>query len=505
MPKLKFSDYPKIMSDNNVVLRFSDVVFGYSEHKKILDEASFSLRKGSKVTIMGQNGAGKSSLLKLITGENKPVEGQISMENAGKIAIAKQVFSRDEREMKLRDYLASAFKEVPYNLDKLAENVFAETGLLAYDLDRPIKTYSGGQQARILLSFALIQDPDILLLDEPTNNLDQEGIDSLTMFLIMYDKTCLVISHDADFLNSFTDGVLYLNLYTKKVEQYTGDYFSVLEEIKNRVERENLQNARAEKQIQDQKEKINFFANKGGKMRKLASKLRDQVADAEETIVVVRKDDRTITKFEIECQEDLSGEFVTLPKLSVVENGDAVYKEVFLGLRKGDHIQFEGPNGIGKTTLLNAIANKTLPQMQTSEGLKIGYYTQDFHNLDYGKSVRISLLEAMGLDDLVNIDSKNEQYMRKIAAGFLITADQINSNIGDLSEGQKGLVAFAHIVLQKPGLLILDEPTNHINFRHIPIIAKALDQYEGAMILVSHVPDFVGQIRIDRKIDLQKI
>lgn len=493
------------MSNNNVVLRFSDVIFGYSESKKILDEASFSLRKGSKITIMGQNGAGKSSLLKLITGENKPTTGQISLENGSKIAIAKQVFSRVEREMKLRDYLASCFSEVPYNLDKLAENVFAETGLSVYDLDRQIKTYSGGQQARILLSYALIQDPDILLLDEPTNNLDEEGIAALTMFLIMYDKTCLVISHDADFLNSFTDGVLYLNIYTKKVEQYTGDYYSVLSEIESRVERENLQNARAEKQIQDQKEKINFFANKGGKMRKLASKLRDQVAEAEETIVVVRKDDRTINKFVIDCQEDLSGEFIILPKLSVVESGEVKYKEVNLGLRKNEHIQFEGPNGIGKTTLLNAIAHKNLPEIQTSEGLKIGYYTQDFHNLDYGKSVRISLLEAMGLEDLVNIDSQNEQYMRKIAAGFLITSDQINSNIGDLSEGQKGLVAFAHIVLQKPGLLILDEPTNHINFRHIPVIAKALDEYEGAMILVSHVPDFVSQIRIDKKIDLQRI
>lgn len=493
------------MSNNNVILRFSDVIFGYSESKKILDEASFSLRKGSKITIMGQNGAGKSSLLKLITGENKPTTGQISMENGCKIAIAKQVFNRQEREMTLRNYLASCFSEVPYNLEKLAENVFAETGLLVYDLDRQVKTYSGGQQARILLSYALIQDPDILLLDEPTNNLDEEGIAALTMFLIMYDKTCLVISHDADFLNSFTDGVLYLNIYTKKVEQYAGDYYSVLSEIESRVERENLQNARAEKQIQDQKEKINFFANKGGKMRKLASKLRDQVAEAEETIVVVRKDDRTINKFTIDCQQDLSGEFMILPKLSVVESGKVKYKEVNLGLRKNEHIQFEGPNGIGKTTLLNAIANQNLPEMQTNQVLKIGYYTQDFHNLDYGKSVRISLLEAMGLEDLVNIDSQNEQYMRKIAAGFLITSDQINSNIGDLSEGQKGLVAFAHIVLQKPGLLILDEPTNHINFRHIPVIAKALDGYEGAMILVSHVPDFVSQIRIDKKINLQRI
>jgi ATPase subunit of ABC transporter with duplicated ATPase domains len=493
------------MSEGNVVLRFDNLTFGYSEKKKLLEEASFTLRKGKKVTIMGQNGAGKSSLLKLITGENKPMSGTVILDEGSRVAIAKQVFTLEEKQLKLRDYMSMAFTEVPFNLDKQIATVMEEVGLENYDLQREIKTYSGGQQARILLAFALIQNPDILLLDEPTNNLDEDGIGALTMFLILYDKTCLVISHDAGFLNSFTDGVLYVNVYTKKVEQYSGDYLTVVKEIEDRVEREKLQNARAERQIQDQKDKINFFANKGGKMRKLASKLRDQVEEAEESKVEVRKDDKTIQNFVINCQSDLNSEFVSLPFLSVVENGQVVNKQADLGLRKGDHIQFSGPNGIGKTTLLNNIVHKNVDGMMMAENLKIGYYTQDFHNLDYSKNVRNSLLETMGLNPNEPVDAKDEQYMRKTAAGFLISGELMNNNIGDLSEGQKGLLAFTHIVLQNPGLLILDEPTNHINFRHIPIIAKALDQFEGAMILVSHVPDFVSQIRIDKIIELDKL
>jgi ATP-binding cassette subfamily F protein 3 len=240
-------------------------------------------------------------------------------------------------------------------------------------------------------------------------------------------------------------------------------------------------------------------------MRKLASKLRDQVEEAEENKVDVRRDDRTIRDFEIPCQDELSGAFVHLPKVSIVQSGEVIYKDLDLELRKSRHVQFAGPNGIGKTTLLNAIANKQLEGMKVDEGIKIGYYTQDFHNLDYSKEVRVSLLEAMGIDEPEKTTSQEEQYMRKVAAGFLVTSEIISHNIGDLSEGQKGLVAFAHLVLQKPGLLILDEPTNHINFRHIPVIAKALDEYEGAMILVSHVPDFVQQIRIDQVVNLDRL
>jgi ATP-binding cassette subfamily F protein 3 len=493
------------MSSNEVILRFNEVSFAYSEKKVILEETSFSLREGNKVTIMGQNGAGKSTLIKLISGELTASKGLISKDPNIKIAVSKQTLTIEEKKLKLRDYYKDAFDEVPYNLDKQIKDVLEIVNLTSYDLDRELNKYSGGQQARILLSKALIQEPDLLILDEPTNNLDQDGIDYLTGYLIMYDKTCLVISHDEEFLNSFSDGVLYLDNFTHKIEQYTGNYYDVLEEIDSRVERERKLNARMNKQIEDQKNKINFFANKGGKMRKLASKLRDQVEVAKENIVEVRREDRTIRNFEIPIQEELSGELLGLDTITILKNGDEVSKKINLSLRRGNHIQIKGPNGIGKTTLLNSIANKTVKDIRTYNGLKIGYYTQDFHNLNFDQTVKNCLIEAMGLDVNEIIPPDKEHHYRSIAAGFLIDSSYINHQIGDLSEGQKALVSFARLTLLKPGLLILDEPTNHVNFRHIPVIAQALSEFEGAMILVSHVSDFVSQIRIDETIELDKI
>ena len=211
----------------------------------------------------------------------------------------------------------------------------------------------------------------------------------------------------------------------------------------------------------------------------------------------VRREDRTIRGFDINVQEELGGVLMSLENITVIKSGVPEVKKINLELRKGTHIQLKGPNGIGKTTLLETIANRTAPGIEFAPDLTVGYYRQDFSTLDFGRSVRESLLETTPEGD--------EQYMRMIAAGFLITSDIINRKIGDLSEGQKGLVAFTHLVLQEPGLLILDEPTNHINFRHLPVIAKALDEFEGAMILVSHVPEFVDQISIERIVDLEKL
>jgi ATP-binding cassette subfamily F protein 3 len=134
--------------------------------------------------------------------------------------------------------------------------------------------------------------------------------------------------------------------------------------------------------------------------------------------------------------------------------------------------------------------------VEIKSGTRIGYYRQDFSNLDFNKTVYEELASAMKV--------ATEEKLRSTAAGFLISAELIHQKVGHLSEGQKGLVAFARLVLSRPGLLILDEPTNHINFRHLPVIAKALHEYQGAMILVSHVPEFVSQIRIDETLDLAK-
>ena len=185
-----------------------------------------------------------------------------------------------------------------YQLDKKINEVLKEVHLNA-DLDKKLKDFSGGQQARLLLGHALIQHPDILLLDEPTNNLDKNGIGELITFLMMYEKTVVVISHDADFLNLFTEGVLYLNVAKHKVEQYRGNYDDVQAQITAQIDKEQMLNSREEKRIKDAKEKINYFANKGGKMRKIANKMRGEVEEAEENKVDVRKDDKTIKLFEI--------------------------------------------------------------------------------------------------------------------------------------------------------------------------------------------------------------
>ncbi len=292
--------------------------------------------------------------------------------------------------------------------------------------------------------------------------------------------------------------MLYLDIFTKKLEQYVGNYFDVMEQITARVEKENRKNAQLAKEIQENKDKANFFANKGGQMRMVAKRMREKAEELEDEKVDTRREDKTIRPFTIPCQTELVGPIVTITSFTTMnpKTHKEVKRKANISLRKKQHLLLRGPNGIGKTTLLESIAHATAEGVTIMPNVKVGYYRQDFSTLNFEDTVYDSLLRVM--------DKQIEQNMRTVAAGFLITGDMINTKIGDLSEGQKGLVAFARLVLEKPGLLILDEPTNHINFRHIPIIADALDKYEGAMILVSHVPDFVEKIRIDEVLDLGK-
>jgi ATPase subunit of ABC transporter with duplicated ATPase domains len=483
------------MSAPELAIRFNNVSFKYSREKVILDEVSFALRQGSKITLMGQNGAGKTTILSLITKALKPDAGTIHLSERLTIAYAKQVIPREELTLTVREFFQKRFTEKMYNLDPKIDAVLKIVNLEA-PKDRVIKSFSGGQQARLLLASALITNPDLLILDEPTNNLDPAGIEHLTAFLINYPHTCIVISHDADFLNAFTEGVIYLDIFTHKVQQYTGDYYTVVEEIAAQIEKEKRKNAQYEKEIIANKEKANFFANKGGKMRLVARRMRDKAAEMEEAKVDVRKEDRAIRAFSIPCQEELPVEIINISSVTTVRNYEPIEKSVSISLHKNQHLLLSGPNGIGKSTLLESLADGSATSAKIAPEVRVGYYRQDFSTLNFEDTVYDALISVMR--------EKDEERLRSVASGFLITKDLINSKIGSLSEGQKGLVAFAQLVLMEPGLLILDEPTNHINFRHLPVIAKALDEFKGAMILVSHVPDFVYQIRIDEVLDLER-
>ncbi len=486
----------QIPQGGEAVLRFEDLTFKYGENRIILKEANFVVRKGIKLTLMGQNGAGKSTLFSLITGEQKPEEGRVIIGQNLKVSIAKQFIPHTKWEITVRDFLQEAFDEKVYDIDKKAKDIFKVINL-NIDLDKKIRELSGGQKGRLLIAQALVQKPDILLLDEPTNNLDKEGVKLLMEFLKDYEGTVIVISHDSAFLNSFTHGVLYMNTQNYQTEQYTGNYYKVVEDIKRRVEKEQRSNAQLEKEIIGNKEKVNFFAHKGGKMRKLAAKLKDEVEEMEDSKVDVRKEDRTIKNFSISCQEEIGGVIVKFDAVEMLDNGKVVTKKVDIELRKGDKLHITGPNGVGKTTLLERIAKRKAKGVTIQEDINIGYYRQDFSTLDFDKSAYQELAQILKkLDD---------QLVRKTAAHMLLGSEALKSKIGLLSEGQKGLLMFAYLRLQVPGLLILDEPTNHINFRHIPAIAEAIKNYEGPVIIVSHVNDFVRQLGITQTLDLGKI
>jgi ATP-binding cassette subfamily F protein 3 len=181
----------------------------------------------------------------------------------------------------------------------------------------------------------------------------------------------------------------------------------------------------------------------------------------------------------------------------VLHDNRPVTRNVSVELRKGDKLHIIGPNGIGKTTLLEKIAKQKEKGVLIQDGIRVGYYRQDFSTLDFDKSAYQELAQVLKkLDD---------QLLRKVAASMLLGATQLASKIGLLSEGQKGLLMFAYLRLQQPGLLILDEPTNHINFRHLPVIADAIKQFEGPVIVVSHVHEFVEKLGITETLDLGKL
>lgn len=468
------------MAQENVVIRFDGVSFAYHDEKVILDAVDFSVRRNSIMTIIGQNGAGKSTIFKLLLGRLEPQSGNINLEEGTTIGIAEQMVPADKLNLDIVSYFKTALPDKEYGIEGDIKKILDAVNL-HIPLSKKVKELSGGQKARLLLAYSLISNPDVLLLDEPTNNLDKVGIVHLTNFLMNYQKTCIVISHDADFLNKFTDGVLNLDIHTHKIEQFVGNYFDVVDEIAAKLERDRLSNSRLQKSIKNRFEKVNKLGGKSIAMSRLARRIRVDIEEDREGMLEMRREDRTIPAFTIPCQEYV-GDIIKIKKPIVME------------LVKGSRLLIKGPNGIGKSTLLKSIMQRESAEINPQ--VRVGYYSQDFSELNVEQTAYNSLFE-------ISITQK-VQDIYETAARFLLPGELLKNKIESLSDGQKGLLCYARFMLQHPGLLILDEPTNHINFRHIPVIADAIDQFAGPVILVSHLPEFVRKIKDMRELDLDK-
>jgi ATPase subunit of ABC transporter with duplicated ATPase domains len=345
-------------SSSSQVVRFKGVSFGHDDLNNQLDEVDFSIREGSKVTIMGQNGSGKSTIIKLISKILSPDEGNVIIKPDERVACALQTMPTECRELTIKAFFAEQLGNDEHLQDHELEAKMGKAlnqVLLEAPGDRIVKSFSGGQQARLLLAAALIRNPSILLLDEPTNNLDADGLWHLQNLIQETEKTCVVISHDEAFLNSFTDQVLYLDIFSKKVETYEGDYYFVKGDITKRIKRENAENALLLKKAQAKKDQANKFANKGGNLRKVAKTMRGAAADMEDSMVDVRKEDVTLRDFTVPySSSSTDGKLLSIQQVSSFERVATMQYPVHL--RKGSKVQVCGPNGIGKTTFLEMIA-----------------------------------------------------------------------------------------------------------------------------------------------------
>jgi len=284
--------------------------------------------------------------------------------------------------------------------------------------------------------------------------------------------------------------------------------------IADRMAKEQAENARLAKLVQQKKEQAGSFANKGGNMRKVAKKMRETAEQMEQEKVEVRREDKSLRPFEIPVQKDLSSSkvlhihAVPLPMKNTNHynhnNDKPKWVKLFapVVVEKRTRMYLRGPNGSGKTSFLESIVSGRAEGFRLSEGVRVGYYQQALTLLEPDVTVLDSLTDAC--QGSVS-ESGGEQYARKVAASFLLTRDQVQQRVGSLSEGQKGLLTFARLVLMEPGLLILDEPTNHINFRHLPAIASAVKSFQGALIVVSHDRQFVRNIDFDLELDLANL
>ena len=489
-----------MLNVNNITLRFGE--------KILLDQASLRLDTGMKLGLIGQNGAGKTSFLKLITKELEEDQGEIFIPAAWKIAYLKQELPQTTQsafeytqagdtewvaiQATLREAealhdgikMAEAYATLDvidgYRIEARTAIILKGLGFTEANWNNPVSSFSGGWQMRLQLAHILMARSDILLLDEPTNHLDLETILWLETWLNNYNGTTIIISHDRAFLDHITSHTITLS--HKKLKLYQGNYSSYARQFQQALILQEKSNKKIIKQQQHLQSFVNRFKAKATKAKQAQSRIK-----AIEKLSI---------SSEFQQERSLSFSFFDAtatgyPAITVNANlgynDTTILKSVNLTLGDGDRIGVIGKNGSGKSTLLKTIAQQ-LPIINGSityhPKLSIGYFSQ--------QQVDMLDLERSPLDHLTQQDKQvTESIARSYLGGFGYSNDEVFSPVHLFSGGEKARLALALIIWQKPNILILDEPTNHLDMSIREAFIIALQAFTGALILVSHDRYFI--------------
>ncbi len=470
----------------------------------MLEAVNLTIQPGQRVAIVGANGAGKSSLFQLLLGQLAPEQGSASLPGGCRIAhMAQEVAasSRTARDFVLDgDYdlrrmeseLADAeerrddhrIARIHGELDiheawsapRRAEALLRGLGFSDADADRPVSSFSGGWRIRLNLAQALMRPSDLLLLDEPTNHLDLDACLWLENWLRRYEGTLLFISHDRDFMDRVATHLVHFD--QRRLDLYTGNYSSFETQRSERIAQQQAGYERQQARIAEIQRFIDRFKAKATKARQAQSRVK--ALERMEKIAPAHVDSPFSFEFPV-------ADKVSNPLMSI-RNGAAGYEDavvlegINLSLLPGSRIGLLGPNGAGKSTLMDALRGQSTllrGERTTGEHVAIGYFAQ--HQLE---SLDLDASPFLHLQRLA--PKASEQSVRNFLGGFDFHGDEALSAIRSFSGGEKARVALAVIAWQKPNLLLLDEPTNHLDLEMRQALTMALQNFEGAIVVVSH-------------------
>lgn len=503
--------------------------------EQIYDKANFQINDNDKVGITGVNGAGKTTLFKVLLNEITLDDGKIQIHNKKRIGYLPQEVVLTNKDITVFDYLMSArpIKQLEEQLTMEYELVAVETDLKLqnkllrdisrtqelldyYDyyqaenilfelisnmhidaslLDMRLADLSGGQKSKIAFAHLLYANPEILLLDEPTNHLDVDTRDFIIDYLKQYKGTILIIAHDIAFLDQIINKTLYIDKLTHKITMYDGNYTTFLKKSQQAKDIKEKLIEKQENEITKLRDVVLLYSNSSGKRKRMAQSREKMLAKKMETKI---SHDKTYKRVKLNIKPLQEGSKIPLKVNNIsfnYPNSKDLFNNLSFIVNNKERFLIVGENGVGKSTLLKILMDKLTPTEGTiwfGSKTDIAYYAQEQEQLDHTKNV------------LENVDNGlyTEKELRTILGGFLFNGDDVFKQAKVLSPGERARIALCKTMLEKANLLLLDEPTNHLDPETQKIIGENFSNYEGTIILVSHNPEFVDMIGIDRMLIL---